>query len=81
MFTSLFHDHGFSVVEFESALILHGPFSWRSPIIDEDPGPPQARISSNSVFSDYHAPFIHIDSGAFFGSFLDSKNQKKVFIV
>lgn len=26
-------------------------------------------------------PFIHIDSGAFAGSFLDSKNQKKVLMV
>jgi hypothetical protein len=46
---SLFQDHLFSVVEFESGLIEHGPFSTSNPSIDELPGP----------------PFIQIDSGAF----------------
>lgn len=64
MLTSLFHDQGFRVVELESGLILQGPFSWSSPIIEEEPGP----------------PFIQIESGAFAGSFRDSKNQKNVFI-
>jgi hypothetical protein len=61
---SLFHDHSLTVVELESLLTLHGPFSRKRPTIELLPGP----------------PFIQIDSGAFAGSFRDSKNQKKVLI-
>ena len=61
---SLFQDHGLSLVEFESGLTAQGPFSDRSPSIELLPGP----------------PFIQIDSGALEGSFLASKNQKKVLI-
>lgn len=64
MLTSLLNDQGLRYVELESKLTLHGPFSVSNPIIDEDPGP----------------PFIHIESGAFAGSFRDSKNQKKVLM-
>lgn len=39
-----------------------GPFSWRPPIRDDPPGPPLSQMAS----------------GAFWGSFLDSKNQKKL---
>lgn len=52
------------MVELESAFTMHGPCSWRSPIIEDEPGP----------------PFIHIDNGALDGSLLDSKNQKNVDI-
>lgn len=62
--TSLFHDHGFRVVELESLLIIQGPFSVSKPIMEEEPGP----------------PFIHMERGALAGSFLDSKNQKKVLM-
>lgn len=65
MLELLFHDHGFSSVEFESLLTVHGPFSCSRPMNDELPGP----------------PFIHIESGAFAGSWRDSKNQKKVLMV
>jgi hypothetical protein len=61
---SLFQDQSLTIVEFESGLTKHGPFSLSNPSIDELPGP----------------PFIQIESGAFAGSFLDSKNQKKVLI-
>ena len=61
---SLFHDHSFKYVEFESELIKHGPNSRNKPSIELDPGP----------------PFIQIERGAFWGSFLDSKNQKNVLI-
>jgi len=61
---SLFHDHGLKVVELESELIVHGPFSTSNPSMEELPGP----------------PFIHMESGAFAGSFRASKNQKKVLI-
>jgi hypothetical protein len=61
---SLFHDHSLRYVELESEFTKHGPFSRNSPSIELLPGP----------------PFIQIDSGAFSGSFLDSKNQKNVLI-
>jgi hypothetical protein len=61
---SLFHDHSFKYVLFESALMKQGPFSRKRPTMELLPGP----------------PFIHIDSGALAGSLLDSKNQKKVLI-
>lgn len=64
MLTSLFQDQGFKVVEFESTLMLHGPFSCSKPIRDDEPGP----------------PFIQMERGALAGSFRDSKNQKNVLI-
>jgi hypothetical protein len=48
----------------ESGSTEHGPFSTNKPISEELPGP----------------PFIQMESGAFSGSFLDSKNQKNVLI-
>lgn len=65
MLTSLFHHHGFKYVELESSFIIQGPFSVSKPIMEEEPGP----------------PFIQIERGALAGSFLDSKNQKKVLMV
>lgn len=62
MLTSLLNDHSLKTVELESALILQGPFSFRSPIMELLLGP----------------PFIQMLSGALLGSFRDSKNQKKV---
>lgn len=56
------HDHGLWYVLFESAATKQGPFSDKAPIRDEPPGPPLSQIAS----------------GALRGSFLDSKNQKKL---
>lgn len=60
---SLLKDQGFNIVLFESALIVQGPISFTAEEMEEVPGPPP----------------IHMTSGAFAGSFLDSKNQKNVF--
>ena len=60
--TLLFQDHGLMVVPLESLLTLQGPFSPNAALTEGTPGP----------------PWIHIDRGAFLGSFRASKNQKKV---
>ena len=38
MFETLFHENGLSLTSELSLVILHGPFSWKSPIMDELPG-------------------------------------------
>ena len=60
--TSLFQDHGFSLVELESLWTMQGPFSPRAEAVEDVPGPPLSQITR----------------GACSGSFLDSKNQKNV---
>jgi hypothetical protein len=57
----LFHEYSFQVVEVPSSLIAHGPSSKYKPVKEEHPGPPLSQRTMGSVF----------------GSFLDSKNQKK----
>lgn len=64
MLTSLFQDHGLSVVLLESFSTLQGPFSPSAAGVDGAPGPPCS----------------HKDNGALAGSFRASKNQKKVLI-
>jgi hypothetical protein len=62
MFASLFHDHGFSIVFFESNRTEHGPFSPNAAATDGEPGPPCSQR----------------ERGAFSGWLLRaSKNQKK----
>ena len=38
MFDTLFQEYGLRVTPELSFVILHGPFSWRRPIIEELPG-------------------------------------------
>jgi hypothetical protein len=59
IFETSFQDQGLLVVELESVFIEHGPFSRRSPRIEDAPGP----------------PFIQRVSGAFWGFFLAWKYQ------
>jgi hypothetical protein len=65
MLLTLFHEYGFDTT-FPSMSMPHGPFSWKRPIIEEEPGP----------------PFIQTVNGAVVGStFRASKNQKKILDV
>lgn len=57
MLLSSFHAYGLSWVS-RSAVTLHGPNSWKSPMSESEPGP----------------PFSHKVRGAFSGLFLASKN-------
>ena len=82
MLDTLFHEYGLYVTLELSFVILHGPFSWNNPIIDELPGCRKGQSSnllSHSRTSQNEnqltPPFSHKVRGAESELFREAKNQ------
>ena len=84
MFDTSFQELGFRVTPLLSFLILHGPFSWKRPIMLELPGceasgyGEQPRNVVSIPLRALTPPLSQTDRGAVSGLLRASKNQKKM---